>query len=186
MFSAQIGIRQRVSVEFLQSIPTRLRKDSNRASDFKMSCCFFTKFGRPTNQPDHYNRLTTKLKKKLKQTKVSTEHFGKVVIIEVPFDLRAADTDRLKAAIHNAAVHSRTTFAVVLANRESNPHIRYHYSQSVTANQTAAKIQPDLIELLNRTAQCEITLDPILGSPYRRSWAEAQAHSRKIAEPNPD
>ncbi len=146
----------------------------------------FTKFGRPTDQPDYYNRLTTKLKKKLKQTKVSAGHFGKIVLIEVPFDLRTVDRDKLKAVVHEAAIHSRTTFAVILANREPNPHTRYHYSQSVTANQTAAKMQPSLIELLNRTAQGEIALDPILGSPYRRSWSEAQVHATKAAKPNPD
>jgi hypothetical protein len=146
----------------------------------------FTKFGRPTNLPDYYKRLTAKLKKKLKQTKVSAEHFGKVALIEVPFDLRTVDADALKAAVHEAAVHSRATFAVVLAKREPNPHFRHHYSQFVTANQAAARIQPDLIKLFKRTAESEITLDPILGTPYRRSWAEAQEHARKMAKPDPD
>jgi hypothetical protein len=146
----------------------------------------FTKFGEPTNQPDHYNRIRAKLKKKLKQTKVSTEHFGKVVLIEVPFDLRVVDAKKLQAAVHDAAVHSSKTFAVILANREANPHIRYHYSLSVMGNQTAAKLQPSLVGLLERTSQGEIIVDPIVGSPYRRSWTEAQEHSRKIAEPKPD
>jgi hypothetical protein len=145
----------------------------------------FTKFGAPANQPDYYHRITTKLKKKLKQTKVSGGQFGKVVLIEVPFDLRN-DVERLEAAVDEAAVHSRTTCAVILANREPNPHLRYQYSQFVMANRAAVKIQPDLLELLNRMAQNEIALDPILRLPYRRSWAEAKARSKIIGERNLD
>ena len=146
----------------------------------------FTKFGQPTNSPDYYKRLTTKLKKKLKQTKIAVGHVGKVVFIEVPFDLRTAHADRLRAAVHDAAVHSSATIAVVLANREPNPHFRHHYSELVTANQAAAKVLPDLIEVFNRAAQRETSVDPILGSPYHRSWAEAQEHARKIGKANPD
>ena len=146
----------------------------------------FTKFGPPPNKSDHYSRLTSKLKKKLKQTKTAAEHFGKIVLIEVPFDLRAVDTDKLKEAVRGAAVHSRTTLAIILANREPNPQIRYHYSQSGTFNQTAARIRPELVELFERIAKSEIAVDPILGSPYRRSWAEAQVHAARIAKPSPD
>jgi len=146
----------------------------------------FTKFGPPINQPDYYGRLIAKLKKKLKQTKISPDHFGKIALIEVPFDLRTADPNNLQAAVHEAAVHSSRTFAVILANREPNPHIRYHYSMSVTGNQNAAILQPSLVELLKRSSQAEAAVDPLLGLPYRRSWAEAEEHSRKVAGPKPD
>src|SRR5207245_2758570 len=98
----------------------------------------------------------------------------------------AVDTDKLKEAVRGAAVHSRTTLAIILANREPNPQIRYHYSQSGTFNQTAARIRPELVELFERIAKSEIAVDPILGSPYRRSWAEAQVHAARIAKPSPD
>ncbi|HTU36069.1 MAG TPA: hypothetical protein VMF66_19880 [Candidatus Acidoferrum sp.] len=146
----------------------------------------FIKFGPPTTQSDNCNRLAAKLKKKLKQTKISTEHFGKIVLIEVPFDLRAVDATKLNGVVHEAAVHSSRTFAVILANREPNPHLRYHYSLSVTGNQTAAEMRPKLLELLDRASKSEATLDPILGLPYRRSWAEAQKHAREVAKPSPD
>jgi hypothetical protein len=142
----------------------------------------FIKFGPPVTQLDHYRRLTSKLKKKLKQTKVSSAHFGKIVLVEVPFDLRTVDDLKLRDAVREAAVHTRTTLAVILAKREQNPHFRYHYSLSSTFNQIAACLQPEAIELIKRIAQNEGSVDPILGSPYRRSWAEAQTHARRIAK----
>ena len=146
----------------------------------------FLKFGRPTNQPDHYKRLTEKLKKKLKQTKTSAGHFGKVVIIEVPFDLRKVDPNKLKEAVREAAIHSRATLGVVLAHRESGPHFRFYYSQSNTFNLTAALLKPEIVELFKRFSDGEILIDPILASPYLRSWEEAQARASKIAEAFPE
>lgn len=139
----------------------------------------FNKFGAPTDQIDHYDRLTKKLKKKLQQTKISAGHFGKVALIEVPFDLQTADTDRLKAAVRRAVTQSHTTLAVILANRQPTLQFRYHYGLAVTVNQTAVTIQPQLGELFQRAAQTEATVDPIPGSPYRRSWAEAQELAKK-------
>jgi hypothetical protein len=139
----------------------------------------FMKFGAPGGEPDPYKRLSTKLKKKLKQTKTSEEHFGKAVFIEVPFDLRAADEGRLKAAVREAALHSRSTLAIVLAHREGNPNFRHHYAQSVTCNATAAMIRPEVAQLFERLSKAELTNDPILGTPYPRSWTEAQARARE-------
>jgi hypothetical protein len=146
----------------------------------------FIKFGQPVNQLNYYDRLTAKLNKKLKQTKILPEHFGKVVLIEVAFDLRTADTVKLKEAVRKAAVQSGTTLAIILAKREPSPHIRYHYCLSVMFNQTAARIRPEVVEHFNRVAQGEVALDPILKSPYRRTWAEAQLHARKIGKPSPE
>ncbi len=145
----------------------------------------FIKFGQPINQLDYYNRLTAKLSKKLKQTKTSTEHFGKIVLIEVAFDLRTVDTVKLKEAVRKAAVQSGTTLAIILAKREPNPHLRYHYCLSITFNQIAARIKPEVLEHFNRLAQREGALDPILNSPYRRTWAEAQLHAKKISTAGP-
>jgi hypothetical protein len=142
----------------------------------------FFKFGQPATQHDYYKRLTEKLKTKLKQTKVSAEHFGKIVLIEVPFDFRTVDMDKVKGAVREAAVHSRAALGVVLAHREPSPHIRYHYSQSSIFSQIAAMIKPEVTDLFKRIGQSEISVDPILGSPYSRSWAEAQARAKKIAK----
>jgi hypothetical protein len=146
----------------------------------------FIKFGRAISQSDQYSRLEAKLKKKLKQTKITAEHFGKIALIEVPFDLRIADPDRLKEVVRSAATHSRATLAVILAKRESSPRFRHHYSMSIAFNQTAAKIRPDTAELFERVAQNELRTDPILGSLYHRSWAEAQLRAETIAKTNPD
>jgi hypothetical protein len=143
----------------------------------------FMKFAEPENQIDYYDRLTAKLKKKLNQTKTSEGHFGKIILVEVSFDLRLVDGDRLRKAVREAVSNSRTTLAIVLAKREENPHMRYHYCLSTTFNQTGAKIKPDVVELFERAGKNEATLDPILCSPYTRTWDEAQVHARQITKP---
>ncbi|MHB8654133.1 MAG: hypothetical protein ACYDA9_09665 [Terriglobia bacterium] len=141
----------------------------------------FTKFG-PPESGDYYERLGSKLKKKVKQTKTSSEHFGKIVLVEVPFDLRTVDTVKLTKVVREAAMNSRTTLAIVLANREPNPQIRHHYSHSGAFNQTAARMRPEVVDLFSRIAQGESSVDPILGWPYRRSWTEAQSHVAEMAK----
>jgi hypothetical protein len=147
----------------------------------------FLKFAKPSDQIDHYSRLTAKLRKKLKQTKISEKHMGKIVFIEVPFSLRVIDENKLRLAVRAAAMQSRTTLAIILANREPNPQTRFHFSQTGTFNETALRTgRPEIVELvdfLNRAFQTELTLDPLLGEPYRRTWDEALAkQSRRKAE----
>jgi hypothetical protein len=146
----------------------------------------FLKFGWPDSDTDHYARLNAKLRKKLKQTKISDHHLGKIVLIEVPFNLRTIDERKLKHAVHDAAKHSKRALAVILANREGNPQMRNHYSQSGTFNETALRAgQAEIVaavDLLNRTFQNELRLDPILEVPYRRDWAAAQARATRISE----
>ncbi len=146
----------------------------------------FMKFGQTVSQLDHYQRLTAKLRKKLKQTKLSSGYFGKVILIEVPFDFRKVDTDKVKEAVREAALHSNATVAVILAHREPCPHIRYQYSLFTSFSQTVGMIQPEVFDLFKRVSQGEISTDPILSSPFRRSWEEAQAHAGEIAKPNAD
>jgi hypothetical protein len=146
----------------------------------------FLKFGQPSGQPDYYKRLTEKLKKKLKQTKTSWGHFGKIVLIEVPFDFRNVDSDKLKEAVREAAIHSRATLGVILAHRESGPHFRFYYSESNTFNLRASLLKPEIVELFKLFGDSEILIDPILGSPYPRSWEEAQVRASKITQPIPE
>jgi hypothetical protein len=93
--------------------------------------------------------------------------------------------DRLRECVREAATHSKTTLAIVLAKREANPHMRYHYCLSTTFNQTGAMIKPEVVELFERVGKNEATLDPILCSPYPRTWDQAQVHARQIAKPIP-
>lgn len=146
----------------------------------------FMKFGQPENQLNHYERLTNRLKKKLNQTKVSNEHFGKIIFIEVPFDLRTVDEDSLGEAVRKAARHSGTTLAIVLAKREPNPHMRYHYCLLITFNQTGAKIKPEVVELFDRLTRNESAIDPILNAAYYRNWDEALLHAKQIEKPIPE
>jgi hypothetical protein len=142
----------------------------------------FTKFAEPKDETNPYARLETKLRKKLKQTKITEEHFGKIVIVEVPFDLRTVNEDRLAEAIRSAALRSRNVLSIFLANRESTPQMRKNYSYSARCNATAAVIRPDVIEFLKRFMGEELSIDPILGLPYQRTWEEAQAHARRFRE----
>lgn len=137
----------------------------------------FVKFAKTSDQSDHYSRLTAKLLKKLRQTRILESHLGKIVFINVPFSLRSTDDEKLKGAVR--ATKSRTALAIVLADREQNPHFRYHYSQSATFDQEALHSgRPEireLVDLLDRAFQSELTIDPITGERYRRSWSQAQA-----------
>jgi hypothetical protein len=142
----------------------------------------FMKFGHPAETHNEYSRLSAKLRKKLKQTKALPQHFGKVVLLQVPFDLRKLDSDRLKAAIRDAAFKSRSALAILLTNREPNPQFRHHYSTLGTYNQTAGLIRPDVVELFDRMISSEASIDPISGLPHRRTWTNAQTRARNLAK----
>jgi hypothetical protein len=167
----------RVPVKDTDELTTRYQ-GGERFYEYE-SVRLFMKFGAPGNEPEPYERLTNKLKKKLKQTKTSAEHFGKIVFVEVLFDLRAVDEGRLAAAVREAALKSRSALAIILGHREGNPNFRHHYAQSGTYNETAAAIRPEVVQLFERLSKAELTLDPILATPYPRSWAEAQTRARK-------
>jgi hypothetical protein len=107
-------------------------------------------------------------------------------LVEVTFDLRTVHEERLREAVRKAASHSGTTLAIILAKREQNPHMRYHYCFSFTFNQTGASIKPEVVELFERVRKNEVTLDPILFSAYPRTWDEAQVRARQIAKPIPE
>jgi hypothetical protein len=135
---------------------------------------------------DPFVRLTARLKKKLKQTKTSAEHFGKIILIEVPFDPRSLDQDKLQEAVRRAALSSRTALAIILAKRDGNPQFRHHYSQSAVYNQNATTMRPELASFFDRFSKAEVTTDPILDSPYPRSWPDAQARAAALAKSVPD
>jgi hypothetical protein len=142
----------------------------------------FTRFADSNDETDPYARLETKLRKKLKQTKITEEHFGKIVIVEVPFNLRTVNENRLAGAIRSAALRSTNALSIFLANRESTPQMRESYSYYAHCNAVAAVIRPDVIEFLNRLVNQELSTDPILGLPYQRTWDEAKVHVRRLAE----
>lgn len=137
----------------------------------------FMKFGPSKETPDYYGRLTNKLKKKLKQTKVDAGDYGKLVFIEVPFDLRLADEAKLNEAIAEAVKHSRTTLGVVLAHREANPHYRHHYSLYGSLNTVAFALKSELISIFERFRYRDTRTDPVTGLPYQRSWQEARSRA---------
>lgn len=134
----------------------------------------FLKFAAPVEERDPYARLTAKLKKKLKQMKTTSEHFGKIVFVEVPFTLQIANSDELREAVRNAALSSRTALAIILAHRQTNPQIRHGYEQVANYNKTAVEIKPEIRELFERLSKQEAEVDPILGLPFRRTLDEAR------------
>jgi len=133
----------------------------------------FMKFGAHSEGPDYYDRLTNKLRKKLKQTKVEPGNYGKLVFIEVPFDLRLADEAKLSRAVAEAVKHSHTTLGVVLAHREANPHYRHHYSLHGSLNKVAFALRSELISIFERFQFSDTLTDPVTGFPYQSSWQEA-------------
>jgi hypothetical protein len=174
----------RVPTKDANELPDRLAA-GERFRDYE-AVRLFMKFGEPENQINYYDRLTAKLKKKLSQTKISKEHFGKIILVEVTFDLRTVHEERLRQAVRKAASHSGTTLAIILAKREQNPHMRYQYCFSFTFNQTGASIKPEVVELFERVGKNEVTLDPILCSAYSRTSEEARVRARQIAKPIPE
>jgi hypothetical protein len=132
----------------------------------------FMKFGPHIETPDPYSRLTNKLKKKLRQTKVEATNYGRLLFIEVPFNLRLADETKLSQAITEAIKHSRNTLGVILANREGNPHYRHHYSLHGSLNRVGFALKPELISLFERFQLSDTRTDLITGLPYQNSWPE--------------
>jgi hypothetical protein len=148
-------------------------KGGERFGEFE-AVRIFMKFAPPNKGgPDYYDRLANKLKKKLKQTKLGANSYGKVVLIEVPFDLQSADENKLKGAVTEAVKHSQTTLAVVLVHRQANPHFRHHYSSHASLNPLAFALKPELISVFDRFRHCDTRTDLITGSPYQNSWEEA-------------
>jgi hypothetical protein len=139
----------------------------------------FMKFGPPSEGPDEYHRLANKLRKKLKQTKVNTANYGKLLFIEVPFNLRLVDKAKLNRAISEAVKHSRTTLGVVLANREANPHYRHHYSLYGSLNTIAFALKPEMISIFDRFGSTDTQTDPITGFPYHSSWQDTPSQVNK-------
>jgi hypothetical protein len=138
----------------------------------------FMKFGPPNEGPNYYHRLANKLRKKLKQTKVDAGNYGKLVFIEVPFNLRLADEAELNRAIAEAVKHSQTTLGVVLARREANLHYRYHYSLYGSLNTVAFALKSELISIFERFRFSETRTDPVTGFPYQSSWQEALSRAQ--------
>ena len=118
----------------------------------------------------------------MKQTKAQVGEYGKLIFIQVPFDLRAVDQGRLEHSITEAVGQSRTTIGIILAHREANPHYRHHYSLSVFLNKTAFAINSELALLFERFRTIDTRTDPITGLAYRLSWEEARARTQAARE----
>ena len=134
----------------------------------------FVKFAKPrVNQLDDYSRLTSKIRKKMKQIKDSEKDMGKIVFLQVPFSLRNADDEKLKAAVREAGRHSQSALAIYLAHREVIRRNRFYFSHVGAFREMALATKKQAIrelgEILAKGLQSERSIDPILGEPYRRS-----------------
>lgn len=141
----------------------------------------FTTFAGMT-EGDPFARLRTKLKHKLKQTKIRPNHFGKIIFIQVPFELPELDQDKLIKTIDDVLHGTRTTVAVVIEQRRGSVFGRIVYNRFLRANRGALNARPELRSLFERLAKRELEVDPILNTPYRRSAREAEKHSQRLRE----
>lgn len=133
----------------------------------------------PAQQP--YRRVIQKIQKKIKQTKLPSNFVGKIVLVETPFPLRESNLERLREGILKVVRNSNRTAAVVLANREPNPHFRHHYSMMVEANRQAITEIPALGHVLRAFQTYDLFFDLILNQRYTSSWAEAQKRALEFA-----
>jgi len=71
----------------------------------------------------------------------------------------------------------------MITYRDGNPHFRHNYSLFGIFNRNGIPDFPKFIASLDVLRQNEISIDPITGWKYHRTWEEAAARSeREIAE----
>jgi hypothetical protein len=139
-------------------------------------------FPRAESDYDPYKRLRQRINDKVKQTKLSEKYFGKLIFIECPFDLWAADHERIQRIAEAELRQSSNTLGIFLCKREANPHYRHHYSMIGHLNSAASKALPCLGPVFERFQVFDTKLDPITGEPYVLTWAEASNQAAKRAE----
>ncbi|HEY2496879.1 MAG TPA: hypothetical protein VGK24_07410 [Candidatus Angelobacter sp.] len=128
---------------------------------------------------DVYTKVRQKLKKKASQTKMPDSYLGRIIFVDLPYDLRGIDQENLHTAILNQVRQTTRTLAAVITHREANPHYRHQYSSFISANQLAMKAVPILHKVLENFQVWEGREDRLLGTPYVRSWDAAQQRVRR-------
>jgi len=138
----------------------------------------------PSDLGDPYARLSAKIKRKVSQTKISTaDKTAKFLWIDSPYDLRSFDHDALQKDAVEAMRSSRHTLGVMITYRDGNPHFRHNCSLFGIFNRNGIPDFPKFIASLDVLRQNEISIDPITGWKYHRTWEEAAARSeRETAE----
>lgn len=133
----------------------------------------FVKFPPLADTPDPYRRVAQKIRKKIVQTKSASGPVSKIIFIECPFALREANQDRLRKTVLESVQCTRHTAAVILANREGNPHYRHHYSLFTNLNMWAVQDVPALGQVLSAFQQWDSTYDLLLLRKHPRTWQDA-------------
>jgi hypothetical protein len=129
------------------------------------------------NRPafDPYGRILNKIKKKRHQTKSNAGIYGRIIFIEVQWDLELGDIERLARMVNHELDESRNTIAVLIAQRLASVHYRRWYKFYPSKIGAAYERDSSLIQFLNRFILYERDFDPILNRRYSRTWEEAAA-----------
>ncbi len=138
----------------------------------------------PRAEPDYdpYKRLRQRINDKLKQTKLEAKHFGKLIFVECPFDLRATNQEKVQGLAEAELKQSSRAVGIILCRREANPHYRHHYSLMTYFNNSACAVVPALRAVLSRFQVRDTKFDPITSEAYALSWSEASSRTAKYAK----
>lgn len=127
--------------------------------------------GRPDFDP--YARIRNKIKKKKNQTKSNEEMYGRIIFLEVQWDLALGEIDRLAEIVNHEIDESDNTIAVFLALRNASVHYRRWYKFHTSKLGAAYASDSSLVQFLNRFILYDRDFDPILNRRYSRTWQEA-------------
>jgi hypothetical protein len=124
----------------------------------------FLKYATVQTPEDPYTRLTSKIHKKVSQTKVAPgTRTAKFLWIDSPYDLRTLDREALQRLAVQEMSRSRHTLGVAITHREGNPHFRHHYSLLSVLNRNGLSDFPGFALTVEALREKEITTDPITG-----------------------
>ena len=137
---------------------------------------------------DPYARILNKIKKKRHQTKGDAGMYGRIIFVEVQWDLELGEIERLERMVNHELDESRNTIAVLIAQRLASVHYRRWYKFYTSKIGVAYERDLPLIQFLNRFVLYDRDFDPILDRRYSRTWEEAaslvEQHKAEYEEQN--
>lgn len=122
---------------------------------------------------DPYARILNKIKKKRHQTKSGVGMYGRIIFVEVQWDLELGEIERLARMINHELDESRNTITVFLAQRCASVYYRSWYKFYPSKIGASYERDSSLIQFLNRFVFYDRDFDPILNRRYSRTWQEA-------------
>jgi hypothetical protein len=139
----------------------------------------FVSWQRDDANIDPYIRIQNKIRKKKNQTKTGEDVFGKVIFLELQWNILSLDKDRLRGIIEREMDISRNTVTVIIAQRCMNVHYRPWYRYCISRLGPAFSLDRSLNDFFPRFYRYDRDNDPILNQPYRRTWEQAAELTRQ-------